>query len=190
MLIDHERNYSTTNVEPRSQRCTCDKRWWLSMNLFPGEVYYWEEGGNLHKWISFQHLGRGGMSVWYQETTSPSKGLKLVLMFAHKSRANPWETLAFYKTRDLFKYTPLGVIASLNQMDLLWILALALNLNLAVWSPVPDCSSGKCGIFFYTGRQKEHGKGEEEFQKWKGDGEETGDGLNLPRKGTKSCSRV
>lgn len=82
----------------------------------------------------------------------------------------------------MFKSAQLGVISSLNLMDLVWILALALNLNLALWSPVPDCSSGKCGIFIYTGRQEEHEKEEEEFQGWRGDGKETEDELTLLRK--------
>lgn len=102
---------------------------------FPWWGALFRRGRELHKWISFQHLWSSGMSVLYQETTSPSKRLKLVLMFAHKSRGNPWETLAFYKTRDMFKSAQLRVISSLNQMDLVWILALALNLSSVVPSP-------------------------------------------------------
>lgn len=147
-------------------RCTIERREGIFTNAYPSNTL-------------------GGV-----ECLCGIKGLKLVLMFAHKSGGNPWETLAFLQikrpvqirlVRDNIQSQSIGPVVNLGS---------GLNLNLAVCSPVPGWLSGKCGIFFYTGRQKEHEKGEEEFWKWKGDGEEIADELALLRKGTKSCSRV
>lgn len=162
------------------------------------EVHLWQMVVTLHEpfpWWGV--LLRGGREI-SQMNILPTRWeewnvcvvSKVVLMFAHKSRGNPWETLAFLQikrpvqirlVRDNIQSQSNGPVVNLGS---------GLNLNLAVCSPVPGWSSGKCGVFFYTGRQKEHEKGEEEFWKWKGDGEETGDELALLRKGTKSCSRV
>lgn len=68
------------------------------------------------------------------------KGLKLVLMFTHKSRGNPWETLAILQIKRPVQIRSVrGNIQSQSNGPVV-TLGSGLNLNLPVWSPVPDCS--------------------------------------------------